>query len=61
MINVFIKTDKQKELWWKRLFNHEPDIDLNKIDYSRPIEELPEETQTELNRIQYDEQQKMKG
>lgn len=40
---------------------NETEIDLNKIDCSRPIGELSEETQSEINRIQFDEQQKLKG
>lgn len=53
--------DKQKEIWWKRLFVGDSVIDLNQIDCSRPMEELSQETQSEINRIQFDEQQKLKG
>lgn len=53
--------EKTKEIWWKKLLDHEPDIDVKKIDCSRPIEELSEQTQAQINQIQFDEQQKMKG
>lgn len=56
-----ISLEKTKEIWWKKLLDHEPDIDVKKIDCSRPIEELSEQTQAQINQIQFDEQQKMKG
>lgn len=54
-------TEKTKEIWWKKLLHHENDIDVNKIDCSRPFDELSEETQAHIQQIQYDEEQKMKG
>lgn len=54
-------TEKTKEIWWKKLLEHESDIDVKQIDCSRPFDELSEETQAHLQQIQYDEQQKMKG
>lgn len=56
-----INLEKTKEIWWKKLLDREPDIDVKKIDCSRPIDELSEETQAQINQIQFDEQQKMKG
>lgn len=58
---LLLFSDKSKEIWWKKLFDHEPDINVNKIDCSRPIDELSEETQMDLERIQWDEQQKLNG
>lgn len=43
------------------MFQHEQSIDVGKIDCSRPINELSEETRRDLERIQWDEDQKMKG
>lgn len=57
---IFI-LDKTKEIWWKKLLQHEPNIDATKIDVSRPMDELSEQTQAYLNKIQFDEQQKLKG
>lgn len=54
-------SDKLREVWWKRLLHNEPEIDVNRIDCSRPMEELPEDTQTEIERIQWDERQKLSG
>lgn len=34
---------------------------MSKIDCSRPIEELNEGTQAEIEKIRWDEQQKLKG
>lgn len=34
---------------------------MKKIDCSRSIEELSEQTQAQINQIQFDEQQKLKG
>lgn len=56
-----INLEKTKEIWWKKLLDHEPDIDTKKIDCSRPIGELSEQTQAQIDQIQFDEQQKMKG
>lgn len=53
--------DKTKQIWWKKLFQHEAEIDTTKLDCSRPIDELPEDTQAQINQIQFDEQQKLKG
>lgn len=54
-------SDKTKEIWWKKLFQHETEIDTTKIDCSRSMDELSEETQAHINQIQFDEQQKLKG
>lgn len=56
-----LRPDKKREIWWKRLFLEETEIDLGKVDPSRPMEDLPEETQANLERIRWDEQQKMEG
>lgn len=54
-------TDKIKEIWWKKLLQQEPEINSAKIDCSRPLNELSEETQAHIQKIQFDEQQKLKG
>ncbi|XP_031631223.1 nudC domain-containing protein 3 [Contarinia nasturtii] len=57
-----ISIDKTKEIWWKKLLQHEKgEIDANQIDCSRPLEELSAETQAQINQIQFDEHQKLKG
>lgn len=51
-----------KEVWWEKLFQNETTtIDVRQIDCSRPIGELPEETQAHLNQIQFDQRQRLKG
>lgn len=50
-----------KEIWWKKLLQQEPDINSSKIDCSRPLNELSEETQAHIQKIQFDQQQKLKG
>lgn len=49
------------EIWWKKLLENERDIDVTKVDCSRAIHELSEDTQAQINRIQFDERQKLKG
>lgn len=58
---LLVVLDKQREIWWKRLLHTEPEIDLSRIDCSRPMEELPEDTQTDIQRIEWDERQKICG
>lgn len=41
--------------------HNESEIDLMRIDCSRPIDELPEGTQAEIKRIQWEERQKNSG
>lgn len=60
LVDSFL-VEKTKEIWWKKLLEHEDDIDVKKIDCSRPFDELSEDMQAELNQIQYDEQQRLKG
>lgn len=58
---MFFFIDKMKEIWWKKLLQQEPDINSSKIDCSRSLNELSEETQAHIQKIQFDEQQKLKG
>lgn len=53
--------DKTKEIWWKKLFTHEKEIDVSKLDCSRPMNELSQESQSYIQKIEYDEQQKLQG
>lgn len=51
-----------QEVWWEKLFQNETTtVDVGQIDCSRPIGELPEETQAHLNQIQFDQRQRLKG
>lgn len=59
--DTYYSVDKKVEIWWKRLFQHEPAIDVTKIDCSQPIDELTEETRRDIERIQWDEEQKLSG
>lgn len=36
-------TEKVQERWWSKLLSSEEEIDISKIDCSRPLNELPED------------------
>lgn len=48
----FSVSDKTKEGWWDKLFVRDSSIDIKKLDTETPIEEYPEETQLEIDKIQ---------
>lgn len=56
-----ITLDKLKEVWWDRFLDTEPKLNLSKMDCSRPLEELPEESQAAIEKIRWDQQQKALG
>lgn len=56
-----ITLDKSKEVWWELFLEDEPRLDLGKIDCSRSLEELPEESQAIIEKLQWDQRQKALG
>lgn len=56
-----ISLDKSSEVWWRQLFVTEPTLDLKRIDCSRPNDELSEDTQAAISKLQWDEHQKRLG
>lgn len=43
--------DKVKERWWERLFEHDDEIDIKKLDCERYIDELPQESQAAIEKL----------
>ncbi|XP_068631731.1 nudC domain-containing protein 3 [Battus philenor] len=58
---LLIHLEKVQERWWDRLLSSEEPIDLNKIDASRPLDELPEDHIAKVRELQWNQEQKLKG
>merc|ERR1719502_850035 len=52
---------KLRETWWKNVIEGEPEIDTQKVDSVRSINEYDEETQAGIRKIMFDQDQKRKG
>ncbi len=50
-----------EEFWWSAAFKGEKEIDVQKIDASRPMSELDEEAQAKIAQMLFDQEQKRKG
>ncbi|EDW19580.1 nudC domain-containing protein 3 [Drosophila mojavensis] len=48
---LLICCDKVKERWWERLFEHDDEIDIKKLDCERYIDELPQESQAAIEKL----------
>ncbi|KAK7794130.1 hypothetical protein R5R35_012616 [Gryllus longicercus] len=58
---IQIHLEKQQERWWDALFISEPKIDLQKIDASRPMEDLSQEEQMKIQELMWNQERKRKG
>ncbi|XP_047995254.1 nudC domain-containing protein 3 [Leguminivora glycinivorella] len=58
---LLIHLEKVQERWWTKLVNSEEEIDLDKIDCSRPLNELPEDHIAKVRELQWNQEQKLKG
>ncbi|KAI8435752.1 hypothetical protein MSG28_003989 [Choristoneura fumiferana] len=58
---LLIHLEKVQERWWNKLLNGEEAIDLDKIDCSRPLNELPEDHIAKVRELQWNQEQKLKG
>ncbi|XP_035432937.2 nudC domain-containing protein 3 [Spodoptera frugiperda] len=58
---LLMHLEKVQERWWNRLLNSEPPIDLDKIDCSRPLDDLPEDHVAKVRELQWNQERKMKG
>lgn len=56
-----IHIDKCQEMWWNCLVKSEPQLDLSKIDCSRPYEELSDEAQAKIEELQWNQDRKRLG
>lgn len=58
---LLIHLEKKQERWWNKFLNGEEEIDLSKIDCSRPLDELPEDNIAKVRELQWNQEQKLKG
>ncbi|XP_028043979.1 nudC domain-containing protein 3 [Bombyx mandarina] len=58
---LLMHLEKVREQWWSKLLIGEEDIDLSKIDCSRPLHELPDDHIDKIKELQWNQEQKMKG
>ncbi|XP_038212243.1 nudC domain-containing protein 3 [Zerene cesonia] len=58
---LLLHLEKVQERWWDRLLESEEPINLDKIDCSRPLNELPEDHIEKVRELQWNQEQKMKG
>lgn len=53
---------KVRERWWERVLSGDKNaIDVRKIDCSRPMTDLDDESQTKIEQLMYDQRQKQLG
>lgn len=53
--------EKATEMWWDCFLRSEPRLDLNKIDCSRPFEELSEEAQAKIEELTWNQERRRQG
>lgn len=58
---LVIHLDKCQEIWWNFLTKDEPELDISKIDCSRPYEELSDEAQAKIQELQWNQDRKRLG
>lgn len=58
---LHIHLEKCQEIWWNCLIKSEPQLDISKIDCSRPYDELSEEAQAKIEELQWNQERKKLG
>ncbi|CAG9813240.1 unnamed protein product [Phaedon cochleariae] len=58
---LLIHLEKCQEIWWKCLVKGEKELDISKIDCSRSYDELPEEAQSKIEELQWNQERKKLG
>ncbi|KAG8232499.1 hypothetical protein J437_LFUL011268 [Ladona fulva] len=56
-----IHLEKCQERWWESLLTTEEKINLQKIDASRPMDDLPQEEQMKIQELMWVQERKRKG
>lgn len=56
-----IQLEKASEVWWDSLISTEPKLDVQKIDCSRPFEDLSESAQAKIEELQWNQERKRLG
>ncbi|KAK3089970.1 hypothetical protein FSP39_008118 [Pinctada imbricata] len=59
--HVHINLEKKQERWWEGLLISEPKISVRKIDASRPMSDLDNESQAKIEEMMYNDHQKKLG
>ncbi|VDI63046.1 Hypothetical predicted protein [Mytilus galloprovincialis] len=59
--HILINLDKKQERWWEAILTTEPKINVQKIDASRPMTDLDDESQTKIEEMMFNERQKKLG
>ncbi|XP_067932556.1 nudC domain-containing protein 3-like isoform X2 [Watersipora subatra] len=58
---IHINVEKVKERWWEHMFLDEPKINTREIEASIPMDQLDADSQSVVDQLMYDEQQKKLG
>lgn len=56
-----IHIEKCQETWWNCLVKNEDQLDISKIDCTRPYDELSDEAQSKIEELQWNQQRKTLG
>ncbi|XP_078040665.1 nudC domain-containing protein 3 [Augochlora pura] len=59
--HISIHLEKASEKWWEALIVGEPQIELNKIDCSRNLDDMGSEEQMKVQELMWNHQQKLLG
>jgi len=58
---ISISLEKVQSKWWTRVLQTDQEIDKQKIDTTQQVGDFDEETQSDLRKVMYDQQQKLMG
>eukprot|EP00301_Raphidiophrys_heterophryoidea_P025364 c8495_g1_i2.p1 GENE.c8495_g1_i2~~c8495_g1_i2.p1 ORF type:complete len:399 (+),score=90.94 c8495_g1_i2:40-1197(+) len=58
---LLITLEKPDECFWKTVIKGDPEIDTTKVDSTKDISDYDQETQAEIRRLMWDQDQKRKG
>ncbi|CAB3253685.1 unnamed protein product [Arctia plantaginis] len=58
---LIMHLEKVQERWWNKLLNNEEPIDLDRIDCSRPLDDLPEDQVAKVRELQWNQERKLQG
>jgi len=58
---ITITLEKSKELWWTSVLEGDKEIDKQSIDTTQHVQDFDVQTQADIRKVMYDQQQKMMG
>lgn len=56
-----INLEKQEHRWWTCVLDGDAEIDKEKIDTTTHVQDFDDQTQADIRKVMYDQEQKMKG